>query len=128
VKGQPARKVLLIEEHPDLRLMLGLAIGEAGFEAYTAETIATGLQMLGAIPDVVVAILDANLDGGLITASFIRNAYARTALIVMLDNFVAAPLPAGVVYLRKLAVAADVAGVLGRTLGDHVVGSPASMS
>jgi DNA-binding response OmpR family regulator len=71
--GAPPRHVLLIDGHPDVRLMLGLAVGEAGFEAHTAATVAAGLRTLSDVPEVVAVILDADLDVELRAVAMLRD-------------------------------------------------------
>jgi DNA-binding NtrC family response regulator len=121
--GTPPRHVLLIDGHPDVRMMLGLAIEEAGFEAHTAATVADGLRMLSDDPELVAVMLDGDLDVELRAVAMLRDTWPKTAVVVMLDHPVFSTLPSGAVYLRKLTVAADVAGVLRGALGDVPVPS-----
>lgn len=112
------QQVLLIEGHPDLRMVLGFAIEDAGFTARTAASVDAGLDAMRDQPHTAAVILDADNDPDMAAASAIRTTWPATAVVVMLDGTVPSTLPTGVAYISRLSLARDVGGTLHRVLKD----------
>ena len=80
--GRPV--LLVVDDEPDLRALLGEYFGRHGFEVLTAEDAARARAILaGTVPDVV--LLDINMPGenGLSLARWLRDAHPRLGVVML---------------------------------------------
>ena len=86
VSGEPAAKpvVLVVDDEPELRTLLGEYFGRHGFEVRTAPEAASARALVAqAAPD--LAILDVNMPGenGLSLARWLRESHPRIGLVML---------------------------------------------
>ena len=86
VSGEPAAKpvVLVVDDEPELRTLLGEYFGRHGFEVKTAPEAASARALIArAAPD--LAILDVNMPGenGLSLARWLRESHPRVGLVML---------------------------------------------
>jgi len=86
VSGEPAARpvVLVVDDEPELRTLLGEYFGRHGFEVRTAPEAASARALVAqAAPD--LAILDVNMPGenGLSLARWLRESHPRVGLVML---------------------------------------------
>ena len=86
VTGEPAARpvVMVVDDEPELRTLLGEYFGRHGFEVRTAPEAATARALVAqAAPD--LAILDVNMPGenGLSLARWLRESHPRVGLVML---------------------------------------------
>jgi|SRR5271165_6774112 len=78
--------VLVVEDHPIVRMALLDVVLEAGFEALEARSAVEAIQMLEARPDLHLVFTDAEVPGtmdGMELVHYIRNRWPPVKLIVV---------------------------------------------
>jgi CheY-like chemotaxis protein len=98
--------VLVVEDHPLVRMSVLEVIVEAGFETIEASSAAEAIRLLEARPDIHLVFTDAEMPGtmdGLELAHYIRNRWPPVKLIVVSGKLVIDPqeLPPGARFFPK---------------------------
>jgi CheY-like chemotaxis protein len=98
--------VLVVEDHPLVRMSVLEVIVEAGFETIEASSAAEAIRLLEARPDIHLVFTDAEMPGtmdGLELAHYIRNRWPPVKLIVVFGKLVIDPqeLPPGARFFPK---------------------------
>jgi two-component system, response regulator PdtaR len=98
--------VLVVEDHPLVRIGVLEVIIEAGFETLEASNAADAIRILEARPDIHIVFTDAEMPGtmdGLELAHYIRNRWPPVKLIVVSGKVVidSQELPAGARFFPK---------------------------
>ena len=98
--------VLVVEDHPLVRMSVLEVIVEAGFETIEASSTAEAIRLLEARPDIHLVFTDAEMPGtmdGLELAHYIRNRWPPVKLIVVSGKLVIDPqeLPPGARFFPK---------------------------
>ena len=81
--------VLVVEDHPLVRMALLEVMIEAGFEALHASSATDAIRILEARPDIHLVFTDAEMPGtmgGIELANYIRNRWPPVKLIVVSGN------------------------------------------
>src|SRR5262245_46644016 len=84
--GQTARpRVLVVDDEPELRTLLGEYFGRHGFDVRSAADAAAARELLGAGEQPDIAILDVNMPGenGLSLARWMRETRAGIGLVML---------------------------------------------
>jgi two-component system, response regulator PdtaR len=98
--------VLVVEDHPLVRMGVLEVIIEAGFEPLEASSAAEAIRILEARPDIHLVFTDAEMPGtmdGIELAHYIRNRWPPVKLIVVSGEVAidAKELPAGARFFPK---------------------------
>jgi two-component system, response regulator PdtaR len=98
--------VLVVEDHPLVRIGVLEVIIEAGFETLEASSAVEAIRILEARPDIHLVFTDAEMPGtmdGIELAHYIRNRWPPVKLIVVSGNGVIDPqaLPRGARFFHK---------------------------
>jgi two-component system, response regulator PdtaR len=98
--------VLVVEDHPLVRMSVLEVIVEAGFETLEASSAAEAIRILEARPDIHLLFTDAEMPGtmdGLELAHYIRNRWPPVKLIVVSGKLVidSQELPPGARFFPK---------------------------
>jgi two-component system, response regulator PdtaR len=98
--------VLVVEDHPLVRIGVLEVIIEAGFETLEASSAVEAIRILEARPDIHLVFTDAEMPGtmdGVELAHYIRNRWPPVKLIVVSGNGVIDPqeLPQGARFFHK---------------------------
>ena len=98
--------VLVVEDHPLVRMAVLEVVTAAGFEALEAANAAEAIHMLEARPDVHLVFTDVEMPGtmdGIELVHYIRNRWPPVKLIVVSGKTVIAPeqLPGGAKFFTK---------------------------
>jgi CheY-like chemotaxis protein len=113
--------VLVVEDHPLVRMGVLEVIGEAGFETLEASSAFEAIQILEARPDIHLVFTDAEMPGrmdGIELAHYIRNRWPPVKLIVVSGKIVNDPpkLPRGARFFpkpyRESSIVEAMAGML----------------
>lgn len=123
MNGEPTRHDLLVEPDPALRLMVSLAIDEAGYGIHTAGSVSEAIIVLNAQPDLSAMVLDARLPGPLDfpdAVALMRDAWPAVRLIVTLTGPEQKPeeIPNGPTYVNKTEFVEQVGRTLKRAFDD----------
>ena len=84
VEGAAKPVLLVVDDEPDLRALLGEYFGRHGFDVLTAEDAARAREVLATVSPQAV-LLDINMPGenGLSLARWLRDAHPRTGLLML---------------------------------------------
>ena len=97
--------VLVVEDHPLVRMAVLEVMIEAGFEALDASSASGAIRMLEARPDIRLVFTDAEMPGtmnGIGLAHYIRKRWPPVKLIVVSGEEIASDeLPAGARFFHK---------------------------
>jgi two-component system, response regulator PdtaR len=98
--------VLVVQDHPLVRIGVLEVIIEAGFETLEASSAVEAIRILEARPDIHLVFTDAEMPGtmdGVELAHYIRNRWPPVKLIVVSGNGVTDPqaLPGGARFFHK---------------------------
>jgi two-component system, response regulator PdtaR len=98
--------VLVVEDHPLVRMGVLEVMIEAGFEALEASSAADAIRILEARPDIHLVFTDAEMPGtmdGIELAHYIRNRWPPVKLIVVSGTVAIEPqeLPSGARFFPK---------------------------
>jgi two-component system, response regulator PdtaR len=98
--------VLVVEDHPLVRMGVLEVISEAGFETLEASSAVEAIRVLEARPDIHLVFTDAEVQGtidGIELAHYIRNRWPPVKLIVVSGRGVIDPqaLPPGARFFPK---------------------------
>jgi two-component system, response regulator PdtaR len=98
--------VLVVEDHPLVRMGVLEVIVEAGFETLEASSAVEAIRILEARPDICLVFTDAEMQGtmdGIELAHYIRNRWPPVKLIVVSAKVVIDPqeLPSGATFFPK---------------------------
>ena len=98
--------VLVVEDHPLVRMAVLQVMIEAGFEPLEAGDAGEAIRMLEARPDIHLVFTDAEMPGtmnGIELAHYIRNRWPAVKLIVVSGKKEVSPeeLPAGARFFHK---------------------------
>jgi two-component system, response regulator PdtaR len=98
--------VLVVEDHPLVRMAVLEVMIEAGFEALDASSASGAIGMLEARPDIHLVFTDAEIPGtmdGIGLAHYIRNRWPPVKLIVVSGKkeIASEELPAGARFFHK---------------------------
>jgi two-component system, response regulator PdtaR len=98
--------VLVVEDHPLVRMGVLELMIEAGFETLEASSAGEAIQILEARPDIHLVLTDAEMPGtmdGIELAHYIRNRWPPVKLIVVSGKVVIDPqeLPSGAKFFPK---------------------------
>ena len=98
--------VLVVEDHPLVRMGVLQVLIEAGFEALEASSAAEAIRVLEARSDIRMVFTDAEMPGtmdGIELVHYIRSRWPPVKLIVVSGKTVIGPreLPAGVKFFSK---------------------------
>ena len=115
------RVVLVVEDHPLVRMGVLEVLVEAGFEALEAGSAVEAIGMLEARSDICLVFTDAEMPGtmdGIELVHYIRNRWPPVKLIVVSGKRAIRPgdLPAGVRFFlkpyRETTIVEEMAGML----------------
>jgi DNA-binding NarL/FixJ family response regulator len=98
--------VLVVEDHPLVRMAVLEVMNEAGFEALDASSATGAIRTLEARPDIRLVFTDAEMPGtlnGIGLAHYIRKRWPRVKLIVVSGKreIASDELPAGARFFHK---------------------------
>jgi len=121
--------VLVVEDHPLVRMAVMEVLSEAGFEVLEADSGSEAVRMLEARPDIRLVFTDAEMPGaidGIKLAHYIRNRWPPVKLIVVSGQteIASEKLPQGARFFRKpyreTSIVEAMIGMLsGARHGDH---------
>ena len=116
------RVVLVVEDHPLVRLGVVEVMIEAGFEALATSSAAEAIQMLEARPDIHLVFTDAEMPGtmdGIELVHYVRDRWPPVKLIVVSGKIAidAAELPIGAKFFPKPYRETTIVDAVARMLG-----------